>query len=114
MPSFDQAQVAETVQDVEAYRKLIKPLKVGSVVTLPLTPDDTTRKVMRVVNRVGDEYGMRIMRLASAPEVVRFKVLSPHKRSINMTAEQRRERVAKARETRMRNRMNGKVVVAAV
>ena len=100
MPKFARAEIATTAEDLTEYKNFLKKLTVGQVVTLPLDEGETSRKVMRALNSAADESGMRLTRLESPADSVRFKVAPPQKRAVNISPEARRARIEKARATR--------------
>ncbi len=105
MPDFSKAQVSiGRDEDLSEYRTFLKRLEVGLVVTLPLKPGESTRAVMRALNTVAQQNNMRLARLPSDKETVRFRVLSPEKRALNLSEETRTARVQKAKQTRARRR----------
>jgi hypothetical protein len=104
MPDFAKAEVSDETTDLTAYRAFLKRLEVGQVVTLPLEQGERSRQVMRALNLAAGSSSMRIARLPSAPNAVRFRVLSPTKREVTMSEEAKRARVEKARATRATRR----------
>ena len=100
MPNFARAEISTTTEDLTGYKNFLRKLTVGQVVTLPLEEGETTRKVMRALNSAAEQSGMRLARLESPPDAVRFKVASPEKRSVNISPEASRLRSEKARATR--------------
>ncbi len=104
MPDFSRAQVSSNTGDLSAYTAFLRKLTVGQVVALPLEGGETSRKVMRELNTAVAQLGMRITRLSADKETVRFRVVSPEKRSVKITAEQKQARVEKARATRAARR----------
>jgi hypothetical protein len=100
MPDFARAEISTTSEDLSAYKAFLRKLAVGQVVTLPLEDGETTRKVMRALNAAAVESNMRLSRLPSAEDSVRFKVVPEEKRTVNISPEARRARVEKARATR--------------
>ncbi len=100
MPNFARAEISATTEDLASYKNFLRKLSVGQVVTLPLEPGETTRKVMRSLNTAAEQSGMRLSRLESSPDAIRFKVAPPEKRSVNISPEARRARTEKARATR--------------
>jgi hypothetical protein len=100
MPKFAQAEIATEAEDLSGYKTFLKKLSVGQVVTLPLDEGETSRKVMRALNTAAEQSNMRLARLASSDDVVKFKVVPEEKRAVNISAEARRARVEKARATR--------------
>jgi hypothetical protein len=100
MPKFAQAEITTTTEDLSGYKTFLKKLTVGQVVTLPLDDGETSRKVMRSLNAAAAQSSMRLARVASPRDSVRFKVVPEQKRKVNISAEARRARVEKARATR--------------
>jgi hypothetical protein len=100
MPDFGKAEISTENQDLTAYRSFLKRLTVGQTVTLPLDEGETTRKVMRALNSAAASSDLRLARLPSGTGAVRFRVLSPEKRTVNLTDEAKRARVEKAKATR--------------
>lgn len=105
MPDFSKARVSTgRDEELSEYRTFLKRLQIGQVVTLPLSPGESTRAVMRALNTVAQDSNMRLARLPSDKEMVRFRVLSPEKRAVNLTEEVKTARVEKAKATRARRR----------
>jgi hypothetical protein len=104
MPDFAKAEVSNETTDLTPYRTFLKHLEVGQAVTLPLEQGETTRKVMRALNLAAGYNSMRIARLPSDNGAVRFRVLSPTKRGMNISKEAKRARVEKAKATRAARR----------
>ena len=100
MPDFARAQVTETAEDLSAYLTFLRRFTAGQVVTLPLEDGESSRVVMRTLNRAATQSAIRLARLPSNGNAVRFRVLSAEKRSITLSEEARRARAAKARATR--------------
>jgi hypothetical protein len=100
MPKFAQAEISTTGEDLSGYKTFLKKLAVGQVVSLPLEEGETSRKVMRALNAAAAQSAMRLSRLASPNDVVKFKVVPEEKRQVNISEEARRARVEKARATR--------------
>ena len=100
MPKFAQAEITTTTEDLTGYKTFLKKLTIGQVVTLPLEEGETSRKVMRSLNAAAAQSSMRLARVASPQDVVRFRVVPEQKRRVNISAEARRARVEKARATR--------------
>jgi hypothetical protein len=104
MPKFAQAEITTTSEDLSGYKTFLKRLAVGQVVSLPLEEGETSRKVMRALNAAAEQSNMRLSRLPSGEDVVRFKVVPEEKRSVNISEAARRARVEKARATRASRR----------
>jgi hypothetical protein len=104
MPDFAKAQVSTESVDLTAYRSFLRRLTVGQTVTLPLEEGERSRKVMRALNSAAAQSNMRLARLRSDGAEVRFRVLSPEKRSVSLSDEAKQARVAKAKATRERRR----------
>ncbi|MGH2369103.1 MAG: hypothetical protein ACRDI2_12975 [Chloroflexota bacterium] len=100
MPNFARAEISNTSEDLSQYRTFLKKLNVGQTVTLPLEVGETSRKVMRALNAAAAEAEMRLTRVASPEGSVRFRVVPPEKRTVNLSEEARRQRAEKARATR--------------
>jgi hypothetical protein len=100
MPDFTNAEVSNTSTDLTPYLAFLKRLEVGQVVTLPLEQGESPRRVMRALNLAAGTSRMRIARLPSGAEAVRFRVIPPAKRTVTLTEEAKRARVAKAKATR--------------
>jgi hypothetical protein len=100
MPNFAQAKISSQTDDLSEYRTFLRSLKVGQVVTLPLEEGETTRKVMRTLNSVAREHKVRLARISSPENAIKFRVMPAEKRAVNLTEEQRRTRAEKARATR--------------
>jgi hypothetical protein len=107
MPDFSRAQISNTTEDLTSYKTFLRKLTVGQTVTLPLEEGETSRKVMRALNAAATESSMRLARVPSPPGSVRFRVVSPEKRTVNISEEARRRRVEKARATRAARRSAG-------
>jgi hypothetical protein len=97
MPDFTRAEISTTTTDLTAYVTFLKKLSRGQTVTLPLDAGETTRTVMRAFNSAAAESRLRLARLNSPSGTVRFRVLAHGKRTINLTEEAKRARVAKAK-----------------
>ena len=104
MPDFGKAEISAESQDLSAYRTFLKRLTVGQTVSLPLEEGETTRKVMRALNSAAASSEMRLARLPSSNGEVRFRVLSPEKRSVYISEGAKRARVEKAKATREAHR----------
>lgn len=104
MPDFAKAEVSNETTDLTPYRTFLKHLEVGQAVTLPLEQGETTRKVMRALNLAAGYNSMRLARLPSDNGAVRFRVLSPAKRKMNISKETKQARVEKSRATRAARR----------
>lgn len=104
MPNFSRAEISSTTEDLSGYRTFLKKLTIGQTVTLPLEQGETSRKVMRALNAAAQDSNMRLARVASPEGQVRFRVVSPEKRTVNISEDARRRRVEKARATRAAKR----------
>ena len=104
VPDFKNAEVTTVVEDLSQYKAFLSEYKQGQVVKLPLTAGETPRRVMRALNKAAAANGVRLIRLRSGDDEVRFRITSPERRVVNLSEEARRARVEKARETRARNR----------
>src|SRR5574341_489911 len=102
MPDFANASISQTSEDLAAYTTFVKKLKIGQVVVLPLSGDDTSRKVMRALNAAAGQNQLRLTRLAAPAGAVKFKVAPPEKRAVALSEEARRARTEKARATKAR------------
>ena len=100
MPDFARAEIATTTEDLTSYKNFLRKLAVGQVVTLPLEEGETSRRVMRALNAAAEQSGMRLSRLGSSENSVRFRVVPPEKRVVNISPEARQARIEKARATR--------------
>jgi hypothetical protein len=100
MPDFNRAQIATTTADLTSYTEFLRKLKVGQTITVPLESGESTRRVMRNLNSAAAQSKLRLARLPSEENTVRFRVLSPEKRQIAMSDEAKRARVAKAHATK--------------
>ncbi len=97
MPDFTRAEISNTTTDLTAYVTFLKKLSRGQTVTLPLEAGEPTRTVMRAVNAAAAESQLRLARLNSLSGTVRFRVLPPEKRAVNLTVEAKQARVEKAK-----------------
>jgi hypothetical protein len=104
LPDFSRAEISNTTIDLTSYVTFLKKLSRGQIVTLPLEAGETPRTVMRAINAAAAESRLRLARLDSPSGTVRFRVLPPEKRALNLTDEAKQARVAKARATRARRR----------
>jgi hypothetical protein len=107
MPNFARAEISTTTEDLTSYKNFLRKLTVGQVVTLPLEEGETSRRVMRALNSAAEQSGMRLTRLNSAGDSVRFKVVPSEKRVVNISPEARRARIEKARATRAARKQSG-------
>ena len=104
MPDFTRAEISNTTTDLTAYVTFLKKLSRGQTVTLPLEAGETPRTVMRAINAAAVESELRLARLDSPSGTVRFRVLPPEKRALNLTEAAKQARVEKAKATRARRR----------
>jgi hypothetical protein len=104
MPDFARAEISTASEDLTEYKRFVRSLKVGQVVTLPLETGATSRRVMRSLNSAAQESSVRLGRLPSDNGAVRFKVLPEEKRQVNISEEGKRARVEKAMATRAARR----------
>src|SRR3712207_4713521 len=104
MPDFARAQISNTTEDLTSYKTFLRKLTVGQTVTLPLEQGETSRRVMRALNSAAAESSMRLARVPSPNGAVRFRVVAPEKRTVNISEDARRRRVEKARATRAAKR----------
>lgn len=100
MPDFTRAVIATTTADLSAYTDFLRQLQAGQVVTLPLEAGETPRQVMRHLNAAAGQLPLRVQRLPSDDQAVRFKVLPAEKREVRISEETKRARVEKARASR--------------
>ncbi len=100
MPKFAQAEISTTGEDLSEYKTFLKTLAVGQVVALPLEDGETSRRVMRALNAAAVESSMRLARVPSGDDVVKFRIVPEEKRTVNISPEARRARVEKAKATR--------------
>lgn len=100
MPDFARAQITTSAADLSAYTSFLRTLQVGQVVILPLEEGETSRQVMRHLNAAAGQLPLRVQRLPSDSQEVRFKVLPANKREVRITEEAKRARVEKAKATR--------------
>jgi hypothetical protein len=112
MPDFTRAEITTGVQDLTAYTGFLRKLQAGQAVSLPLEEGESGRRVMRALNAAAGQLGMRLTRLSSADGGVRFRVLSPERRQVNLSDEAKRARVEKARATRAAHRAEREQVEA--
>lgn len=106
MPDFTRAEISTHAQDLTPYLTFLRRLSPGNVVTLPLEPGESRRRVMRTLNSAAGQVKVRLSRVDAPEGTVRFRVLPPEKRAITMSEEARRARVEKARATRAARRRN--------
>lgn len=59
---------------------------------------------MRAFNKAADQLGIRLARIVSSEDSVRFKVVPQERRKVNLSPEARRARVEKAKATRASKR----------
>jgi hypothetical protein len=104
MPDFARAAISTSSQDLGPYTTFLRRLDVGQVVNLPLEDGESPRRVMRSVNAAAAQLNMRVARLQSNRDALRFRVLSPEKRTVHISDEAKRARVEKARATRQARR----------
>lgn len=104
MPNFVRAEISTTSDDLTEYKRFLRSLKVGQVVSLPLDASETSRRVMRSLNSAAQESSVRLGRLPSENGAVRFKVLPEEKRQVHISEEGKRARVEKAMATRAARR----------
>jgi len=100
MPDFARAAITTSSQDLSPYTTFLRRLDVGQVVNLPLEDGESPRRVMRSVNAAAALLNMRVVRLRSNGDALRFRVLSPEKRTVHISDEAKRSRAEKARVTR--------------
>src|SRR5262245_14287593 len=107
MPDFARAAISTSSQDLSPYNTFLRKLEVGQVVNLPLEEGESPRRVMRSVNSAATQLNMRVVRLRSDNTAVRFRVISPEKRSVNISEETKQARVKKAKATRQARKGQG-------
>jgi hypothetical protein len=100
MPDFSSAEITSETQDLTPYRAFFERLRVGQVVTLPLEAGEGSRRVMRALNTVAREHAVRLARLPSPADAVRFRVLPGEKRRVALAEDTKRARGAKTRTPR--------------
>jgi len=106
MPVFDKAIVSTETVDLGPLVKFLTPIQFGNRVSLPLSENETSRKVMRNLNRAAAKCGKRLVRIPSDEKTVFFKIVPVEKRTVNMSAEQRAARVLKSKSTRSARILN--------
>lgn len=104
VPDFKNAEVTTVAEDLTQYNAFLAQYHQGQVVRLPLVEGETPRRVMRALNKAAAANGVRLIRLRSDEDHVRFRITSQQRRVVNLSEEARRARVEKARATRARNR----------
>jgi hypothetical protein len=67
---------------------------------------------MRALNQAASSNHMRIARLPSSTDAVRFRVISPEKRSVSISEEAKRARVEKSLATRAARRAERELLAA--
>jgi hypothetical protein len=107
MPDFARAAITTSSQDLSSYTTFLRKLEVGQVVNLPLEDGETPRRVMRSVNTAAAQLNMRVARLQSNGDAIRFRVLSPEKRTVKISDEAKQARVDKAKATRQARKKRG-------
>jgi hypothetical protein len=100
VPDFTRAEISHQTTDLTPYLTFLKRVSPGHVVTVPLDTGETSRKVMRAINAAAAQSELRLAKLDSPSGTVRFRVLTPEKRAVNLTEEAKRARVEKAQATR--------------
>jgi hypothetical protein len=104
MPLFSKAKVEmSAVEDISKEIEFLEAITIGNIVSIPLGKDEGTRDTMRRLNRAAKHVGKRLSRIPTDSTAVKFKVQPIERRAVNLSAEQRLERVAKAKETRRRH-----------
>lgn len=99
VPLFEKAKITDTSEDLTPYMKLLEPLVYGQRVEQPLENGETTRKVMRSMNRAADRLNKRLVRIPSDSHKVVFRIGRAERRKLNISAEEIARRVAKAKAT---------------
>lgn len=106
MPVFEKAVVSTETFDLGPLVKFLSPIQFGNRVSLPLSENETSRKVMRHLNRAAAKCGKRLVRIPCEENAVQFRVVPAERRTINMSAEQRAARVLKTKATRAARILN--------
>lgn len=104
MPDFSKAVIGTVTEDLSEYLAFLKKRALSEVCEVQLKPEETTRKVMRAFNKAADQLGIRLARIVSSEDSVRFKVVPQERRKVNLSPEARRARVEKAKATRASKR----------
>ena len=74
MPDFTRAEISTGADDLSEYTTFLRKLSPGQFVTLPLQEGESSRVVMRSLNAAAVQSDMRLARLASDEDSVRFRV----------------------------------------
>ena len=107
MPLFSKAKVEmAAVEDISKEIEFLESITIGNIVSIPLGKEEGTRDTMRRLNRAAKHVGKRLSRIPTDASTVKFKVQPIERRVVNLSAEQRIARVAKAKETRRRHATN--------
>ena len=99
VPMFEKAKVSDTSEDLTSYMKFLEPLVYGQRVEQPIESGETTRKVMRSLNRAADRMNKRLVRIPSDATKVVFRIVRTERRKLNIPAEEIARRVAKTKAT---------------
>lgn len=104
MPLFSKAKVEmSAVEDISKEIEFLESITIGNIVSIALGKEEGTRDTMRRLNRAAKHVGKRLTRIPTDSSSVKFKVQPLERRIVNLSAEQRIARVAKAKETRRRH-----------
>ena len=99
MPMFEKAKISNSSEDLTSYMKFLEPLVYGQRVEQTIESGETTRKVMRSLNRAADRLNKRLVRIPSDASKVVFRIGRTERRKLNIPAEEIARRVAKAKAT---------------
>jgi hypothetical protein len=99
VPMFEKAKISNSSEDLTSYMKFLEPLVYGQRVEQTIESGETTRKVMRSLNRAADRLSKRLVRIPSDSTKVVFRIGRTERRKLNIPAEEIARRVAKAKAT---------------
>jgi len=99
VPMFEKAKISNSSEDLTSYMKFLEPLVYGQRVEQTIESGETTRKVMRSLNRAADRLNKRLVRIPSDASKVVFRIGRTERRKLNIPAEEIARRVAKAKAT---------------
>ena len=99
VPMFEKAKISNSSEDLTSYMKFLEPLVYGQRVEQTIESGETTRKVMRSLNRAADRLNKRLVRIPSDSTKVVFRIGRTERRKLNIPAEEIARRVAKAKAT---------------
>lgn len=99
VPMFEKAKISNSSEDLTSYMKFLEPLVYGQRVEQKIESGETTRKVMRSLNRAADRLNKRLVRIPSDSTKVVFRIGRTERRKLNIPAEEIARRVAKAKAT---------------